>query len=189
VSSTRLETAAFAALASAPGLAEVYRLHAGDVARWATRLGGPELDVDDIVQEVFIIVGKQLSGFRGEAKLSTWLFRITDRVVRNHRRWWRVRRVLTRLTSRHSEELRAADGDPGEALERRATAAAAYRVLDALPDRHRRLLILFELEGLSAEAIAPLLGVRVETVRVQLHRARKLFLARQEALEKEEEER
>lgn len=187
MSSSRLETAAFPPLASAPGLADVYRVHAGDVARWATRLGGPDIDVDDIVQEVFIVVGKQLGGFRGEAKLSTWLFRITDRVVRNHRRWWRVRRVLTRLTSRHSEQLRAADGDPGEALERRATAAAAYRVLDALPDRHRRLLILFELEGLSASEIGLLLGVRLETVRVQLHRARKLFLARQEALDKEED--
>ena len=131
----------------------------------------PDIDADDIVQEVFIIASKRLGGFRGEAKLSTWLFRITDRVVRNHRRCWRVRRVLTRLTSRHSEQLPAADGDPGEALSS-GDGRCGCRVLDALPDRHRRLLILFELEGLSAEEIGLLLGVRLRTVRVQLHRAR-----------------
>src|SRR3954452_10949688 len=75
-------------------VAGVYRTHATQVARWAARLGGPRIDVDDVVQEVFAVVSRKLDGFRGEAKLETWLFRITDRIVRNHRRRWAVRRIL-----------------------------------------------------------------------------------------------
>jgi RNA polymerase sigma-70 factor (ECF subfamily) len=156
-------------------LADVYRQHAADVGRWAARLGGPRLDVDDIVQEVFLVVHRQLPGFRHEAKLGTWLFRITDRVVRNHRRWLAVRRLVTTLTFRQSEELPSGDADAHETLERHASARAAYRVLDRLPDRYRRVLILAELEELPAEEIARLLEARIETVRVWLHRARRML--------------
>jgi RNA polymerase sigma-70 factor (ECF subfamily) len=156
----------------------VYRLHVGDVGRWVARLGGPRLDVDDVVQEVFIIVSRQLSGFRGEARLTTWLFRITERVVSNHRRWWAVRRIFTRLTASHSEVLAAPGVDPLEALERRVAVETAYRVLDQLPEKYRRVLILSELEEMDAEAVANLLGANVNSVRVRLHRARRMFLDR-----------
>jgi RNA polymerase sigma-70 factor (ECF subfamily) len=159
-------------------LAEVYRLHVGDVGRWAARLGGPRVDVDDVVQEVFIIVNRQLATFRGDAKLTTWLFRITERVVKNHRRWWAVRRIVTRLTARHAEVLAATDADPLQELERRVAVESAYRVLDQLPEKYRRVLILCELEGLEAEQIASLLEAPVATVRVWLHRARRMFLDR-----------
>jgi RNA polymerase sigma-70 factor, ECF subfamily len=167
-------------LASVPALGDVYRKHAADVGRWAARLGGPRVDVDDVVQEVFIVASHKLCRFRGEAKLSTWLFRITDRVVRNHRRWLRVRRVLTRLTPGLSDAVETRQPDPLEALERRRAVADAYRVLDALPEKYRRVLILFELEELAPVEIARLLETRLETVRVWLHRARRLFLQRQE---------
>jgi RNA polymerase sigma-70 factor (ECF subfamily) len=159
-------------------LAEVYRQHAADVGRWAARLGGPRLDVDDVVQEVFLIVHRQLPGFRHEAKLGTWLFRITDRVVRNHRRWLAVRRLVTTLTFRHGEELPSGEADASERLERHAAAQAAYRVLDRLPDKYRRVLILAELEELPAEDLARLLEARIETVRVWLHRARRMLADR-----------
>jgi RNA polymerase sigma-70 factor (ECF subfamily) len=159
-------------------LAEIYRRHVGDIGRWAARLGGPRIDVDDVVQEVFIVINRQLSGFRGEARLTTWLFRITERVVRNHRRWWAVRRILTRLTPRHDELLAAHDADALELLERQASIAEAYRVLDRLPEKYRRILILSELEEMKPEDIATLLEARIETVRVWLHRARRMFLDR-----------
>jgi RNA polymerase sigma-70 factor (ECF subfamily) len=165
-------------LAPLPPLAEVYRRHATDVARWAARLGGPLIDVDDVVQEVFIVVNRQLPHFRGEAKVTTWLFRITDRVVRNHRRWRAVRRIVTRLTARHNERLISGDADPLEALERHAAAREAYLVLDQLPEKYRRVLILSELESLPADEIARLLGAPIATVRVWLHRARRMFLDR-----------
>jgi len=168
-----------------PALAEIYRRHAADVARWAGRLGGPRVDADDIVQEVFIIAGRKLESFRGDAKLATWLFRITDRVVRNHRRWWRVRRVLTPFTDQHGEQLASADIDPLETLERRTAATRAFQVLDRLPEKQRRMLVMQELEEMPAEEIAELLDARIETVRVWLHRARRSFL---KALKKVEDQ-
>jgi len=159
-------------------LADVYRLHAADIGRWAARLGGPRVDVDDVVQEVFIIINRQLPTFRGDAKLTTWLFRITERVARNHRRWWGVRRIMTALTPRHDEMLVATDPDPLQQLELQATVEAAYRVIDRLPEKYRRVLILSELEELRPDAIAALLDARVETVHVWLHRARRLFLSK-----------
>jgi RNA polymerase sigma factor (sigma-70 family) len=165
-------------LASVPALADVYRSHAADVGRWAARLGGPLIDIDDVVQEVFVVVNRQLPQFRGDAKVTTWLFRITDRVVRNHRRWRLVRRIVTRLTARQGEQLASSDDDPLAALERHATARAAYLVLDQIPEKYRRVLILSELEGLPAEEIARLLEAPIGTVRVWLHRARRMFLER-----------
>jgi len=165
-------------LTTVPLLAEIYRRHAADVGRWAARLGGPSTDVDDVVQEVFVVVNRQLPRFRGEAKMTTWLFRITDRVVRNHRRWRAVRRVMTQLTPRHGERVASGEATPLEALERHAAVRTAYQVLDQVPDKYRRILILAELEELSGEEIAQLLDVPIATVRVWLHRARRLFLER-----------
>src|SRR6266404_2479783 len=59
----------------------VFRQHAAAVARWVAALGGPLLDVEDTVQEVFMVAHRRLSEFRGDAKVSTWLFQITRRVV------------------------------------------------------------------------------------------------------------
>jgi len=176
-----------------PALAEIYRRHVGDIGRWAARLGGPRIEVDDVIQEVFIIINRQLPKFRGDAKLTTWLFRITDRVVRNHRRWWGVRRILTRLTPRHDDLFAASGVDPLELLERQASIAEAYAVIDRLPEKYRRVLILSELEEMQPEAIATLLEARIETVRVWLHRARRMFLdrmhdSRREAWNPEERE-
>src|ERR1700749_3765924 len=70
----------------------LYRAHVDAVARWAGRLAGPGLDLEDIVQEVFVVVHCRLSEFRGDAALTTWLYEITARVVRDrrrHRRRWR----------------------------------------------------------------------------------------------------
>lgn len=166
------------AATSSPSLAEIYRRHKADIGRWAARLGGPRIDVDDVVQEVFIVINRQLPHFRGDAKLTTWLFRITERVVRNHRRWWGVRRIMTHLSPRQHEVLTHPGPDPAEELERREAVTAAYRVIDRLPEKYRRVLILAELEEMPPEEIATLLEARLETVRVWLHRARRLFLDR-----------
>jgi RNA polymerase sigma-70 factor (ECF subfamily) len=153
----------------------LYRAHAGRVAHWASRLGGPAIDLEDVVQEVFLTVHRLLPGFRGDAKVSTWLFRITENVVRHRRRKERWRRWLGGAAE--AERVASARPTPVEELERRQTAERVYRVLDRLPEKYRAVLILFEIDGASGEEIAQLTGTRLETVWVQLHRARKLFLA------------
>jgi RNA polymerase sigma-70 factor (ECF subfamily) len=169
-------------------VAAVFRAHAAQVARWAARLGGPGVDVEDVVQEVFATVSRKLRGFRGDAKLETWLFGITDNVVRNLRRRAAVRRVLVGWSDDLAE--RASDApSPFEDLEAKRRVARAYAVLDRLPGRDRRVMILFELEQLSSDEIAVLLGTKPGTVRVWLHRARERFLACQRDVEEEEERR
>jgi RNA polymerase sigma-70 factor (ECF subfamily) len=167
-------------------VARVFEQHAAAVARWAARLGGPRVDVEDVVQEVFAIVSSKLGAFQGASRIETWLFGITDNVVRNQRRRWFVRRILVGWTE-EILELPSEAPSPLEALEAHRRAARAYEVLDRLPERDRRVLILFELEQMSSEQIAVLLGTKAATVRVWLFRARERFLACQRKLEGTEE--
>ncbi|HEX7596996.1 MAG TPA: sigma-70 family RNA polymerase sigma factor [Polyangia bacterium] len=170
--------------ASAPCSFEVaYRDYAQVAARWARQLGGPTVDVEDVVQEVFLVVSRRLASFRGEARFSTWLFEITRRVVANHRRRqrWRLWRSGSKEDLAHApSHLR----DPHDELERRQTVAIFYQTLDRLPDKYRTVLVLFEIEGLSTHEIADLCHLKQATVRVQLHRARDLFLTRYEQVTK-----
>lgn len=165
----------------------VFERYSRAVGRWAARLGGPKVDVEDVVQEVFVIVSRKLDSFAGASSLETWLFGVTDNVVRNHRRRWSVRRILVGWSDEHLERPSGAPS-PLETVEARERAAQAYEVLDRLSDRDRRVLILFELEQLSGEQIALLLGAKVATVHVWLHRAREKFLAAQRKLEAREAE-
>jgi RNA polymerase sigma-70 factor (ECF subfamily) len=162
-----------------PDLDALYRQHAPAVARWVAHLGGPRVDVDDLVHEIFLIAHRRLAEFRGEAKVTTWLYRITERVVSGRRRRDRARRFMTRLWRGDVEESTAAMSrlTPIEELERQQSRAAVYRVLDQLSEKYRSLLILFELEGMSGEEIAVLTGVKLATIWVRLRRARLLFLA------------
>jgi RNA polymerase sigma-70 factor (ECF subfamily) len=155
----------------------VYRAHAANVARWAKRLGGPGVDWDETVQDVFLIAGRKLSSFRGDAKLGTWLFRITARIVANRRRASRRRQVWGRITRRIEDEFPGQEPGPAAELERREASIRFYSVLDELPERHREVLILFELEELSTDEIAQLVDRPAATVRVWLHRARAGFIA------------
>jgi RNA polymerase sigma-70 factor, ECF subfamily len=153
------------------GFDKLYREHVEDVARWAARLGGAGIDVDDVVQEVFVAVHKQLPGFRGESTVRTWLYRITANQVGERRRRDRWRRFL-RGSDKEAERMASPALTPVEALERREAAARVYRALDAMNDRYRTLVILFELEQLSGQEIAELTGMSLDSVWVTLHRAR-----------------
>ena len=154
---------------------EAYRDHAQTAARWARQLGGSDIDVEDVVQEVFLVVSRRLSSFRGEARFTSWLFEITRKTVANHRRRqrWRFWRAGNeeRLASAPSQLP-----DPAAELERRQTVALFYRALDQLPEKYRTVLVLYEIEGLSTQAIAELRDLNLSTVKVQLSRARERFL-------------
>jgi RNA polymerase sigma-70 factor, ECF subfamily len=164
----------------------IYRAHAQRVARWAARLGGPTVDVEDAVQEVFLIVHRLLPGFRGDAKVTTWLYRITANVVRHRRRKERWRRWLGGSADDVGGDVPSGEPSPAEALERQQANATVYRALDGMAEKYRSALILFEIEGLSGEEIAALTGAKPSTVWVWLHRARAQFLARLEAIERDE---
>lgn len=173
--------------ACVPEVVEVFRRHAPDVARWATRLGGPGVDVEDIVQEVFLKAHQHLPHWKeGAGSVSTWLFRTTRHAVLHQRRRDRWRRWLSGSAEETAGAAESPAPSPPEELERRRQHARFYRVLEQLKERDRTLIVLFELEAVSGEEIARLMEAKVATVWVWLHRARADFLARMQKLEQEE---
>jgi RNA polymerase sigma-70 factor (ECF subfamily) len=179
MSVVRAETPAGAGPSTEPlSLDALYRTHAPQVARWAAHLGGPHLDVDDLVHEVFLVVGRRLPEFQGRSAVTTWLYAITERVTLAARRKDRVRAWLDRVRRVDVQaSLSPPHPTPLEELERRRTCESVYRIFDRLAEKYRRVLILFELEGLSGEEIAALTGMKLATVWVHLHRARARFQA------------
>lgn len=165
-----------------PSLAALYREHAPQVARWAARLGGPRLEVEDVLQEVFFIAHRQLEGFRGDCQLSTWLFSITRNVVRQRLQRERLRRFL--LTALSLQRDAAPPPSPIQDVERRESQEIVYAALAGLPERYRTAFVLFELEGLSGQEASALTGVKVSTLRVWLMRARAQFLGRIRQIER-----
>ncbi len=167
-----------------PELAAIYDAHAEQVLRWASRLGGPTLDPADLVHEVFLVVHAQLPHFRGEAKLTTWLYRITANVVLDRRR--KERRRWSRHHRAGDEVMRTPLGaTPLEELEQRRDRELVYRALDGMKEKYRTVLVLFELEGQSGEELAELMGARIETIWTWLTRARAQFRDRLLELEPE----
>jgi RNA polymerase sigma-70 factor (ECF subfamily) len=165
-----------------PELAALYREHAELVKRWALRLCGPSLDAEDVVHEVFLVVRRRLSEFRGDAKMSTWLYRITERVVKEQSRKQRIRRALRGLVGDYADEIPAERFGPYESVQQQHAARLVYKALDGLSRKHRTVVILYELEGHSGEEIAELMGAKVATVWVWLHRGRAKFAERLRAL-------
>lgn len=165
----------------------LYQAHAQRVACWASQLAGPTLEVEDLVQEVFLIVHQLLPSFRGDAQVTTWLYRITENVVRHRRRRERMRRWLFGGQSEQTAKLPSTRPGPAEDLERRQASELVYRVLDGMPHRYRTVLILFEIDGRSGDEVAGLTGTKLATVWVWLHRARGHFLRRLEKLQGSEQ--
>jgi RNA polymerase sigma-70 factor (ECF subfamily) len=163
-------------------IAVLYRAHERTVMRWAARLGGPDIDVEDVVQDVFLVAKRRLGSFQGPGNVKTWLFRTTEKIVLAARRKRRLRRWLSRSAEAAAAAMGAPRPTPGEVLERDREIRDVYRVLDRLPKRQRRILVLFELEGLSTQEIADLVGARVGTVRVWLFRARARFMEEHQRL-------
>lgn len=189
VVTTGLERKPLEAFAAAEPLTfdRVYADHVQVVAHWGYRLGGPLMDVEDVVQDVFLTVHRELPQFRGAEGLRAWLFRITHNVVRHRGRKERLRRFLRGTAEDVAGHQPATTLTPVESLEQQQVKQKFYRVLDRLPERYRLVLILFELEGMSGEEIARLIGDTRSNVFVRLHRARAAFLKQLSGLERAEE--
>jgi RNA polymerase sigma-70 factor (ECF subfamily) len=155
--------------------AQLFRSHRGDVARLVYRMLGPTPDAEDVVQEVFLQVHKSLGEFRGQAKFSTWLHRVSVNVVLMVRRAARSRPVFSGESRDEIEPDRGLL--PDEDVARRARIAAFRRLLDRLPEKKRTVFELHELEGMSPAEISEVVGAPVLTVRTRLFYARRELAA------------
>ena len=154
----------------------LYRQHGAQVAAWAARLLGPGTDVEDVVQEVFLVVQRRLPGFRGEARVTTWLYEITFRVAQSWRRRRRFRSWFGLDQVAQSDALISERANPLQELEVRQATETVYTVLDRLRERDRTILVLFEIERLSGEEISALERTSLNNVWSRIHRARARFL-------------
>lgn len=128
-------------------------------------LGGDQATAEDVVQNAFLRAHRGLAGFRGDAGLDTWFYRIVVNEVQRQRRWQSVRRLFggDPETAPPPLDPRPA-GDPG--LRRRIAAA-----LERLSAGQREAFVLVHLEELTVNEAADVLGKAVGTVKSHLHRA------------------
>lgn len=147
----------------------LFRAHAPFVASFLRHMGTSESDLDDCLQDVFVIAHRKGGYQPGPAAPRTWLASLAIRVVVARRR---ARRPLALL-----DIERTADGarGPAELLEARRSLARVQAALDNLSVEHRAAFILFEIEGESCESIAAMWDVPLGTVYSRLHHARKRF--------------
>jgi RNA polymerase sigma-70 factor (ECF subfamily) len=180
------ETALVERLRRGDGVAfeELLRAHSGRLLAVARRLLGNEEDARDAVQDAFLSAFRSIDRFDGQAALGTWLHRIA------------VNAALTKLRSRRRhpekpiEELLPTfleDGhqarpsrdwpDPSAALQQDETRQSVRRHIDELPEDHRTVLLLRDIEGIDTEETARLLGITPGAVKTRLHRARQALRA------------
>ena len=154
---------------SALDTARVYRNHADFVYRSLQHLGVPEADLEDVLQEVFVVVHRRLGSYDGSSRLTTWLFGICLRLASRHRRRGR----LWLRCHADSESEPDPSGSPEKSCSAREARALLDRALAGLSLQHRAVFVLFEVEGQSGPEIAELLGIPVGTVHSRLHVARR----------------
>ncbi len=156
------------------------------VVGWMRAMNVPAGDLEDAAQEVFLVVRRRLSGFRGD-NLAGWLFRIADLTARNYRRLAWFKHLLTRAPSEDPCDIWTMNGTPAVTLEQKEDQRALLHMLARMSTKRRETLILFEVEGYSGQEIAVLQGVPLKTVWTRLFHAHKDLLALVAALRKQRE--
>jgi len=166
------------------------RRHNQTLYRTARSILKDDAEAEDAVQESYMLAYRAMPGFRGEAKLSSWLVRIVvnESIARARKRMRRAE--VIHLDGETQADIEAAEGHMNQATpeepERAALQAEARRLLEAkidkLPDAFRTVFVLRALEEMTVEETAASLGINEATVRTRYFRARSLL---REALARE----
>jgi RNA polymerase sigma-70 factor, ECF subfamily len=158
---------------------ELYHRFRRQVAANLYRVIGDRTDLDDLVQEVFVIAFRGLDRFRGDARLSTWLYRICVNVALGRIRTRRRRPAAIGMTDLDTAAIDPSMTErpetPERSLQRRQDQERVYRALETLAPKKRIVLYLHEIEGLDLKEIAYLVDSNPVTVRTRLFYARREF--------------
>jgi RNA polymerase sigma-70 factor (ECF subfamily) len=135
-------------------------------------------EAEDAVQEAYLRAFSALAGFRGDASLSTWLSRITINValgrVRRRRRAANAGLVQSEAGQAEIIQFPLNQSDPERTMAQRQILQLVEQATDSLPEAFRTVFVARVIEGMSIEETASALGVRPQTVKTRLHRARAL---------------
>lgn len=151
----------------------LYRAHVGRVNALCIRLTGRH-GAEELLQDVFVRIWEKLPSFRGESTLGSWMHRVAVNVYLVSRRS-ELRREARVITSDEPESL-GVDAVRGYVNDDPDARMDLERAIARLPEGARAAFVLHDIEGYLHEEIAEMQGVATATVRVQLHRARKLLI-------------
>ncbi len=167
----------------------LYAEHVRKIGRIAKSYLGVD-DVEDVIQEVFIKVYKNVKKFRGDSSLSTWLYRITvnvckDLLAKKHRK----KEILTSFGLEEDDEKTfpepVEERKPSDEFLREVTAESVKKAIDSLSEEDRLLITLREIEGMSYAEISDIVEKPVGTVKSRLHYARERLKEILESFEKD----
>jgi RNA polymerase sigma-70 factor, ECF subfamily len=161
----------------------IMQRHNRRLYRVARSVLNDDSEAEDVVQEAYVRAFTHLDGFRGEAQLSTWLTRIALNEALGRLRRRRTMVGLKDIDGINDQgESRviylpslSQDSDPEAAAARAEVRRLLERAVDQLPDPFRMVFVLRDIEEMSTEETAIHLGIRPETVKTRLHRARRLL--------------
>ncbi|HUQ52395.1 MAG TPA: RNA polymerase sigma factor [Gammaproteobacteria bacterium] len=157
------------------------RRHNRKLFRTARAILRDDAEAEDALQDAYIQALRAIGGFRGEAKLSTWLAKVVanEALMRRRKRVRRAEIVPLQPGTTESELNEIPDGNMDEQPERSAQRSEMRRLLeaqiDSLPDDFRAVFVLRAVEEMSVEETAEALGIPQATVRTRLFRARSLL--------------
>ncbi|MFX0203430.1 MAG: RNA polymerase sigma factor [Candidatus Hodarchaeota archaeon] len=157
---------------------KIYDEYYQRIVQYLTRIVGPD-DAEDITQDVFEKINRNLSEFRQDSKLSTWIYRIATNTAID-----RMRAPSFRYFSEHTsieDSKKIEDGNvwadhskmrTDQTLIRKEMSECVKEFIDNLPPDYKAVIVLSELEGLANKEIAEILSISLDNVKVRLHRAR-----------------
>jgi RNA polymerase sigma-70 factor (ECF subfamily) len=154
--------------------------YSSDIYALLVRLTEDIEEAKDLTQETFLRALRSIKGFRGEAEIKTWLFRIAINESRNRRRWWiRRKKNVTVSLEAESETLSLSERIPSPSSENpemtainHERGAALVQALNELSPNYREVIILRDVEGFAYEEIADALQTNVGTVKSRIARGR-----------------
>ena len=157
---------------------KMVKLYQNKVYNLVYRMLGDQGEAEDLAQDVFVTVFKSIDGFRGDAKLSTWLYRIATNHAKNRIKY--LARRKTKKSDPIDDLIESPSMQPiGERIARpdrvvmgKELEQTLQRAIASLEEEHRTLIVLREIENLSYAEIQEITGLAVGTVKSRLHRAR-----------------
>lgn len=144
------------------------------LARWALVKAGGGDEADEVVQRTLVRIHRGLGGFRGDARFTTWVYRIANNVWLDMERSRGSRSKMEEDLMRETVTLRPPGGPrPDEGLARREAVDLVTRFFEELAPRQREVLELVDLRGYEPSEAASIMEISPSTARVHLHRARR----------------
>ncbi len=142
-----------------------------EVTRWLFALGIPESEAEDLAQEIFVVVRRDLPKFDGQ-NLFGWLYKITQNTASDHRRRAWFRKFFLRPRNVELEQIEDMRRTPYELLDEKDASRLVRHLLEGVNPKKRVAFVLFELEGYSGEEIAALEEIPLATVWSRIRHAR-----------------